>query len=318
MSGSPFPFSADNKRYHTLNYHYRTVFGRKLYKAVLDCGFTCPNIDGSRGVGGCIFCDGGSGYFTDGRLSVTEQLRMEYDRISCKYGDVPMIAYFQANTNTYATVEKLREVYLSALSFPQVAGISIGTRADCLGDEVMELLRELDSRTELTVELGMQTVHEPTIELINRCCTHEEFLQGYRRLKESGIRVCLHIINGLPDETPEMMTETARQTAELAPEGVKIQMLHVIRGTKLAEMYEEGRFTLLSREEYIDTVVRQLEVLPPETVIERITGDGDKSKLIAPMWSADKIAVLGGIDKRLAELDTWQGRLYTSKFVNHG
>lgn len=310
MSGSPFPFSTDNKRYHTLNYHYRTVYGEKLHKAVLDCGFTCPNTDGSKGVGGCIFCDGGSGYFTDGRLSVTEQLRKEYSRISHKHGDVPIIAYFQANTNTYAPVERLREVYLSALSLPFVRGISIGTRADCLGDEVMELLHELADRTELTVELGMQTVHEPTIELINRCCTHEEFLKGYRRLKESGIRICLHIINGLPHETPEMMTETARQTAELAPEGVKFQMLHVIRGTRLAEMYEKSRFALLSRKEYIDVTVRQLEVLPPETVIERITGDGDKSKLIAPMWSADKIAVLGGIDKRLAELDTWQGRLY--------
>ncbi len=158
----------------------------------------------------------------------------------------------------------------------------------------------------------MQTVHDETLRLINRCCTHEEFTDGYFKLKSRGIRTCLHIINGLPGETPEMMTETARQTALLAPDGVKLQMLHVIRGTRLAEDYAQGKVPLMSRGDYIDIIVRQLELLPPETVIERITGDGDKRKLIAPDWSADKIAVLGGIDKRLAELDTWQGRLYTA------
>lgn len=310
MNGSLFRYSLDNKRYHTLNYHFRTVYGEKLYKAVIDCGFTCPNIDGAKGVGGCIFCDGGSGYFTDGTLGIREQLVKEYTRISAKYGDVPVIVYFQANTNTYAPAEKLRGLFFSVLDFPNVRGISIGTRADCLPDDVLDLLSELNSKTMLTVELGMQTVHEETIMRINRCCSHEEFVRGYNRLKCRGIRTCLHIINGLPCETTDMMIETARQTAQLAPDGVKIQMLHVIRGTRLAEEYAGGGIELLSRDEYIDTVVRQLELLPPETVIERITGDGDKRKLIAPMWSADKIAVLGGIDKRLAELDTWQGRLY--------
>ena len=197
------------------------------------------------------------------------------------------------------------------MAFQNVCGISIGTRADCLSDDVLDLLSEINTRTYLTVELGMQSVHNTTIELINRCCTHEEFLDGYFRLKNRGIRVCLHLINGLPGETAEMMTETARQTANLAPDAVKLQMLHVIKGTRLEEMYHAGSFELLSRAEYINVIVRQLELLPPETVIERITGDGDKSKLVAPMWSADKISVLGGIDKQLAELDTWQGRLYT-------
>lgn len=310
MSASPFPYSLDNKRYHTLNYHFRTEYGGKLYKAVIDCGFTCPNIDGSKGTGGCIFCDGGSGYFTDGTLSARAQLEKEYARISAKYGEVPVIVYFQANTNTYAPAERLREIFTSVLGYPYVKGISVGTRADCLPDDVLDLLCELSTRTSLTVELGMQTVQEETLRLINRCCTHGEFLAGYEKLKSRGIRTCLHIINGLPNETDEMMAETARQTAKLAPDAVKLQMLHVIRGTRLAEMYARGEVPLLSREEYIDVIVRQLEVLPPETVIERITGDGDKRKLIAPMWSADKIAVLGGIDKRLAELDTWQGRLF--------
>lgn len=313
MHSSPFGYTLDNKRYHTLNYHNIAVFGRKVFKAVIDCGFTCPNIDGSKGTGGCIFCDGGSGYFTRSGISVTEQLAAEYKRISTKYGEVPIVAYFQANTNTYADTSTLRRIYNEALEFPAVAGISIGTRADCLQPDVIELLRELDKRTHLTVELGMQTVHDKTISLINRCCTHEEFIKGYNELKKCGIRVCLHLINGLPGETPEMMTESAEQTGLLHPDAVKLQMLHVIRGTKLADMYADGKFTLLSRDEYVNIIVRQLELLPPETVIERITGDGDKKKLIAPAWSADKIAVLGSIDKRLAELDTWQGRLYTPR-----
>ena len=315
MSKSPFLYSIDNKRYHTLNYHFRSVYGHKLYKAVIDCGFTCPNIDGSKGSGGCIFCDGGSGYFTKPALSVSEQIESEHERIFKKWGNVPIIAYFQANTNTYAPAERLREVYETALSFPYIAGLSIGTRADCLPDDVLSLLCELSKRSSLTVELGMQSVHNSTIERINRCCTHEEFLEGYEKLKARGLRVCLHIINGLPGETPDMMIETARQTAQLAPDGVKLQMLHVIEETKLAEMYNAGNIPLLTRKEYIDVIIRQLELLPPETVIERITGDGDKKKLIAPAWSADKISVLGGIDKHLAELDTWQGKLYKPEQV---
>lgn len=305
-----FEFSFDNKRYHTLNYYFITNFGQKLYKAVIDCGLSCPNIDGTKGVGGCIFCDGGSGYFTNGRLSITEQLECESERIFRKNGKVPIIAYFQANTNTYAPIENLRRIYNEALSFPDIMGISIGTRADCLSDDVIDLLCEIGSHTNLTVELGMQTVHESTIKLINRCCTHKEFIDGYNKLKERNIRVCLHIINGLPYESTEMMLETARQIAMFRPDRLKIQMLNVINGTQLAKMYSNGDISLMSRDEYIDIVIRQLELIPPEIVIERITGDGDKSKLIAPDWSRNKIAVLGGIDKELAVRDTFQGRLY--------
>ena len=311
MQKSPFEYSLDNKRYHTLNYYNRNKYGRKVYKAVLDCGFTCPNIDGTRGVGGCVFCDGGSGYFTRPSLTVSEQLSAEIERIERKIGsEASVIAYLQANTNTYAPAGKLAALYDSILEFPQVAGVSIGTRADCLSEEVLDVLSSLNEKTTLTVELGMQTVHEKTIGFINRGCSHEEFLDGYFRLRQRGIRVCLHIINGLPYETTEMMLETAEQTALLAPDAVKIQMLHVIKGTRLAELYSHEDFGLLTRDEYIDITVRQLELLPPETVIERITGDGDKSKLIAPLWSADKIAVLGGIDKKLAELDTMQGKRF--------
>ena len=308
---NPFIFSCDNKRYHTLNYYNKQKFGRKVMKAVTDCGMTCPNIDGSKGYGGCIFCDGSSGYFTRPELSVHGQLDAELDRLRGKFGnDVRAIAYFQSNTNTYAPVEKLRNIWSEALKFQEICGISIGTRADCLSDEVIGLLEEFSSKTELTVELGMQTIHENTISLINRGYTHKEFLNGYYKLIDRKIRVCLHIINGLPFETPEMMLETAKEAANMLPDAVKLQMLHVIKGTKLAEMYANSEFTLLSKDEYIDVIVKQLEVLPAETVIERITGDGDKSKLIAPLWSTDKISVLGGIDKRLDALGTWQGRLY--------
>lgn len=310
MKKNPFKYSFDNKRYHTLNYHNKTVFGNKIFKAVLDCGFTCPNIDGTKGTGGCIFCDGGSGYFTDGKLSVSGQLEKEIKRIQDKHNKVPIIAYFQANTNTYAPIEKLREVYFSVLNYPEVCGISIGTRADCLPENVLELLDEINTKTNLTVELGMQTVHEESIRKINRCCSHKDFMQGYYKLKNHNIKTCIHIINGLPSETPEMMLETAKQLAVMRPDGVKIQMLHVIKNTPLERLYNIGDINLLSKDEYINIVVKQLEILPPEIVIERITGDGDKSKLIAPMWSADKISVLGGIDKKLAETDSYQGKYY--------
>lgn len=312
MNNNPFEFTLDNKRYHTLNYHNKAKYGHKIHKAVIDCGFTCPNIDGTKGTGGCIFCDGGSGYFTSGELTVTEQLRKEIGRISAKYGENPAVtAYFQANTNTYAPASVLRKLYDEALAFPEVCGISVGTRADCLPDDILDLLEELSHRTNLTAELGLQTVHDSTIDYINRCCTHEEFLIGYEKLKKRGIRTCLHIINGLPHETAEMMHETAAAVAEMHPSAVKMQMLHVISGTRLAEIYRNKPFHLLEKDEYIDIVVRQLELLPPDIVIERITGDGDKSKLIAPMWSSDKISVLGGIDRRQSEIDTWQGKLCT-------
>lgn len=308
---NPFAYSLDNKRYHTLNYYNKKTYGKKVFKAVLECGFSCPNIDGSKGRGGCIFCDGGSGYFTAPNLTITRQLESERKRIFAKNGDnVSVIAYFQANTNTYAPIGILEKYYNEAMNFPGVVGISIGTRADCLSDGTIELLCRINEQTNLTVELGMQSMHNATISRINRCYTHEEFIEGFFRLKEKGIRTCLHIINGLPDESADMMIETAYEAARLKPEAVKLQMLHVIRGTALEKIYQRGEFDLLSKDEYIDIIVRQLEVIPPETVIERITGDGDKSKLIAPEWSADKISVLGGIDKRLAELNTWQGRLY--------
>ena len=311
MQKSPFEYSLDNKRYHTLNYYNRNKYGRKIYKAVLDCGFTCPNIDGTRGVGGCVFCDGGSGYFTRPSLTVSEQLSAEIERIERKIGSAASVtAYLQANTNTYASAGKLAVLYDSILEFPQVAGVSIGTRADCLSEEVLDVLSSLNEKTVLTVELGMQTVHEKTVDFINRGYSHEEFLDGYFRLRQRGIRVCLHIINGLPYETTEMMLETAEQTALLAPDAVKIQMLHVIKGTRLAELYSHEDFGLLTRDEYIDITVRQLELLPPRTIIGRVTGDGLAVDLVCPDWSRRKTEVANEIDKELYRRQSYQGIRY--------
>ncbi len=307
---NPFIFSDDNKRYHTLSYH-NGKNNLNAMKAVIDAGFTCPNIDGSRGFGGCIYCGGGSGYFTSlPDVDIKSQLDSELKRIREKKPDAKAVAYFQAHTNTYAPTDRLREVYEAALKCEGVCGISIATRADCLPCDVLDCLEELSHRTYLTVELGLQTVHDKTAELINRCHTFSEFRKSFSALKERGIRTCVHLINGLPGESTEMMAESARVLGELRPDAVKIHLLHVIRGTRLCEMYNNGLYEPMTPDAYIDAVVRQLEVLPPETVIERLTGDGDKRTLIAPLWSRDKIRVLGSIDKAMAERDTWQGKRY--------
>ncbi len=303
-----FIYSDDNKRYHTLNYYNKHTYGEKVHKAAIDAGFTCPNIDGSRGVGGCIYCSGGSGYFTaKDTLSVTEQFNAELKRIRAKFPNARVIAYFQAHTNTYAPTEQLKLLLDEAIA-AGARGIAVATRADCISVDCIKLLKSL--RVPVTVELGLQTVHDSTAKIINRCHTYAEFLSGYSMLKEAGIRTCVHIINGLPTETEEMMIKTAEQLGKLRPDGVKIHLMHVIAGTKLAELYNSGEYAPLEKQQYIEIVVKQLELLPAETVIERITGDGDKKTLLAPLWSMDKISVLGGIDKRMAELDTWQGRLF--------
>lgn len=307
---NPFPYSNDNKRYKTLAFE-NSQQGIKSYKAVLDAGLSCPNIDGAKGVGGCIFCDGGSGYFTAlPTIPIEKQLTDELVRIREKHPAAKAIAYFQAHSNTYAPVSKLRSMFEAALSHEGIFGLSIATRADCLSSEVLDYLSELNTRTRLTVELGLQTSFDETEELINRGHSFSEFVEGYKALKERGIRVTVHIINGLPGETTDMMVETVRTLGQLQPNGVKIHLLHVISGTKLCEMFERGEYSPMSLSDYTQTVVRQLEVLPPETTLERLTGDGERNVLRAPLWSRDKIRVLGTIDKLMAEKNTWQGRLF--------
>lgn len=304
---NPFKYSDDNKRYHTLYYHNKHTFGHRVFKAAIDAGLSCPNRDGRYGIGGCIFCSGGSGYFTKGELSVKEQFQSETQRIRRSCPNAEIIAYFQAGSNTYADIDTLHSIYGEAIS-SGASGISVATRADCIDSERAELLASLS--VPVTVELGLQTVHDNTAAIINRCHSFKDFLVGYKLLKQYNIRVCVHIINGLPNEDFHMMEQTARVLGELEPDGVKIHLLHVIQGTALAVLYESGEYCPMSKDDYINTVCAQLELIPPQTVIERLTGDGDKHTLLAPMWSVDKISVLGGIDKRQRELDTWQGKRF--------
>ncbi len=299
-----FEFSDDGSRYHTLKYYNRRAFGRPVFKAAVDAGLTCPNIDGKRGRGGCIYCSGGSGCFTNPMITVSEQIRLETERIREKHPDAGIIAYFQAHSNTYGSLERLKQIYSQALEC-DICGISAATRADCIDREKAEYLASLP--VPVTVELGLQTAHDSTARLINRGHSFAEFLAGYDLVKSCGLRICVHIINGLPGETAEMMLKTAEILGRLRPDGVKIHLLHVIKGTKMAEIYASGKYTPLEKREYIDIVVKQLELLPPETVIERLTGDGDKGTLLAPLWSADKRSVLGGIMKRQREFDSIQG-----------
>ena len=279
-------------------------------KLALNGGFTCPNIDGSRGTGGCTYCMGGSGEFAgDVNESILHQFEAVKERMRSKWHEGKYIAYLQANTNTYAPVDILRQRFEPVLRQPGVVGLSIATRADCLAPEVLDYLSELHSRTYLIVELGLQSVYDKTGERINRCHTFREFMDGYNMLTERGINTCVHLIDGLPGEDAEMMINSARVVGELMPHCVKLHLLHVMRGTELARQYERGGFRTLERDEYIDIIVRQLEVLPQEIVIQRLTGDGGRKNLIAPLWSIKKFEVLNGIDKLMAERDTWQGRL---------
>lgn len=304
----------DGSRYHTLKQYCRSTFGREVFKAVVDAGFTCPNIDGSCGTGGCIYCSGGSGYFTRPALSVAEQIQGEISRIRKKHPDAGVIAYFQAHSNTYGSVRRLMEVYSQALSC-DICGISAATRADCIDRERAEYLSTLP--VPVTVELGLQSAHDRTAERIGRGHNWEQFLEGYHTAKSAGLRVCVHIINGLPGEDREMMLATAELLGKLRPDGVKIHLLHVIDGTPMADIWRRGEYTPLEMQDYIDITVRQLELLPRETVIERLTGDGDVSTLLAPLWSRDKRAVLGGIMKRQKQLGSIQGIRFLEERNGH-
>lgn len=304
-----FEYSSDNKRYHTWNYHLRQKFGEKVFKVSLNGGFTCPNIDGTKGVGGCIYCsDSGSGDFAGNPdMDIVEQFNEVKDAISKKWDAAKYIGYFQAHTNTYAPVCVLKSKFEPILKIPGVVGLSIATRADCISDAVLDYLEDINKRTYLIVELGLQSVFDKTGKIINRCHTYEEFLCGYRRLCERGIKVCIHIIDGLPGENEEMMLETARRVGLLRPHCVKIHLLHVIAGTLVEKMLRDGAFGTLELEEYVDIVIKQLELLPKETIIQRVTGDGARDTLVAPLWSLKKFVVMNEIDKEMVRRDTYQG-----------
>lgn len=287
-------------RYRSLNDHYREKFGCKVYKLSIDAGFTCPNRDGTLGTQGCIFCSGrGSGDFAASGGTVTEQLEQAKKRVEAKNKDGKYIAYFQAFTNTYAPVEKLRKLYYEAIAPEEILGLAIGTRPDCLGDEVVALLSEINAIKPVSVELGLQTIHEASAAYIRRGYVNQVYLDAVRRLKDAGLEVVTHIILGLPGETPEMAAETTAAAVRAGTDGVKFHLLHVLRGTGLAEQYEKQEVSCLSLEEYCLWLKACLAEVPARVVVHRITGDGAKKDLIAPLWSGDKKRVLNYLNKNL-------------------
>ena len=286
--------------YKTLSEHYRSRFGCKVYKLSIDGGFTCPNRDGTCGSRGCVFCSGeGSGEFAEKGSSIAAQLENAKARVSAKIRDGKYIAYFQSFTGTYAPVDILRRKYREAIAPEDILGLAIGTRPDCLGDEVISLLAELNREKPVSVELGLQTVHEETVRYIRRGYDTEVYFDAVRRLKAAGIEVVTHIILGLPGETMEMAAESTRQAVLAGTDGVKFHLLHVLRGTDLAKDYESGKFACLTMEEYGLWLRACIAQLSPETVVHRITGDGAKKDLIAPLWSADKKRVLNYLNSIL-------------------
>ena len=305
---SGFKFSLDNKRYHTWNYHLRTTFGKKVFKVALNAGLTCPNIDGTKGVGGCTYCLSGSGEFAgDPGDDILVQFEEVKAKMHKKWPDALYIPYFQANSNTYAPVPVLKELFEPVLKKDGVIGLAIATRADCITDAVLDYLSDLNSRTYLITELGLQTVFDETGKRINRCHSYADFLKGYERLKSRNIKVCVHLIEGLPHETPEMMLKSAKTVAGLRPDFVKLHLLHILKGTKIAEEYENGDFDTLTLSEYVNIICDCLEVFHENTVIQRLTGDGGRDTLIAPLWSLKKFVVLNEIDKELLRRNSFQG-----------
>ena len=307
-----FKYSLDNKRYHTYNYYLKNKYHQKVAKVALNADFTCPNRDGSKGYGGCIFCSSsGSGDYAG---NVHDHLEKQFQTISQimkrKWPECAYIAYFQANTNTYGPLDKIKKMIQPFLEKEDIKGIALATRPDCLSEEIVCYLSEINQTKDVYIELGLQTIHDETSKLINRGHTYQEFLDGLALCRQYNLEVCVHIINGLPFETKEMMIETAKTLGQLDIQALKIHMLFVVKNTKLQQMYENHEFEMLTRQEYIDIVVEQLRYINPEIVLERLTGDGKIDDLIAPMWSIKKVTILNDIDKQMKERDIYQGDLY--------
>lgn len=304
-----FPYSLDNKRYHTYNYFLKNKYQQKIAKVSLNAGFTCPNRDGTSGLGGCIFCsDKGSGDFAG---NVLDSLQKQFQNVSTimrqKWPECKFIAYFQANTNTYGSIERLKKTFEPFIHYPDVVGIAVATRPDCLSEEICDYLYELSLKCDLYIELGLQTVHDQTAQFINRGHDYQTFLTSIQRLRKRHLDICVHIINGLPYETHEMMLETAKAVGQLDIQALKIHNLFMLRNTVLHHIYQEKPFPLLSREEYISLVVEQLTYIPDNIVIERLTGDAPLQDLIEPQWSIKKVTLLNDIDKLMKEKDIYQG-----------
>ena len=313
-TNNPFLYSDDNKRYHTWNYYLRHQFGKKVAKVPLDGGFTCPNRDGTCGTGGCTFCTrSGSGEFAGDRA---EPLLSQYAKgqamMRHKWPDADFIPYFQAYTNTYGPLSKIQDCLTPFLDRPEVAAIAIATRADCLEQEKIDWLAQCCVKKEIWLELGVQSVHDRTARQIHRGHDYAQVVETVTRLARTPLKICVHLINGLPGEDAAMMLETACQINQLPIHAVKLHMLHLMQDTQLADAYMQQPFPLLTRDEYVAIVVDQLERLRPEIIIQRLTGDGAGEALIAPEWTKKKTIVLNEIDKRMANLNTWQGKLVSN------
>lgn len=300
------------RRFYSLNEYCKDMFGEKVYRLSLNGGCSCPNRDGKLSFGGCTFCsEGGSGDFAaDYQVSISAQISQARERISQKTDCNKFIAYFQAYTNTYAPTSHLRRIFTEAIDTPEVVALSIGTRSDCLSDEVLDLLTELSQKKPVWIELGLQTIHNETHARLNTHTTVEMFDEAVAKLHARGIPVITHIILGLPGETRDMMLDTVKHVASLPVSGIKLQLLHILKRTTLSEEYLTDPFPVFDLEEYCDFVIDCMELLPPDMVVHRMTGDGPRKLLIAPLWSTDKKRVLNTIHKRFVERDTYQGRLF--------
>ena len=300
----------DEKRYYSLDYYLKQTYGEKLYKIALDGGMTCPNRDGTLGVRGCIFCSaGGSGDFAgDRRTSITEQIEAGKAQSIRKYSSFSYIAYFQAYTNTYAPVSYLRSVFTEAINHPDIRILSIATRPDCLNDDVLALLAELNKKKPVWVELGLQTIHEETAQFIRRGYKLPVFEDALRKLRKIGITVIVHTILCLPGESREMMLDTIRYLNTQDIQGIKLQLLHILKHTDLADYYEKHPFYLPSREEYYELLGMCICNLRPDIVIHRLTGDGPRKLLVAPLWTGNKRQVLNGMQRYFKGQNIWQGK----------
>ncbi len=303
MKENKFKYTLDNKRYHTLNYYYKKKYNSKVFKVSLNAGFGCPNKKNSSG---CIYCFNGSG--ENRNMPLIEQFYKVKSVMEHKWPNSKYIGYFQADTNTYAALNILKESYESILNLPNVIGLNIATRCDAITKECYDYLEELNKRTDLVIELGLQTIHQKTSDLINRGHTLTQFEDCVKELRKRNIDIVVHIINGLPYETKEDMIETAKYVSSLDIQGIKIHMLFILKGTKIAELYNKEHFHILTKEEYIDIVCDQLEYLREDIVINRITGDPIKELLIEPQWLLKKVCLLNDIDKELLKRDSYQGK----------
>lgn len=305
---NPFIYSNDNKRYHTFNYYLKNKYHNKVFKVPLDAGFTCPNRDGSVAIGGCTFCSAlGSGDSVIHNKDIIKQFEDGVEMMKKKWPNGQGMAYFQAYTNTYAPLEILKEKFEPFIHRKDVVALCVATRADCLNDENIAYLDSLTSSKDVWVEVGLQSMHDETAKRINRGHTFACFLETIEKLSHTNCKICVHIINGLPFETKEMMIETIKSIAKLPIHAVKIHMLHLIKNTKMAKEYEQYPFHILTQEEYVEIVCEQLTYLPKEIVLERLTGDGIASDLIAPLWTIKKVCVLNEIDKYMSKHNLYQG-----------